>query len=98
MGLAISDGIIDFLKEAVTVKFDDKSLLMLGYQHMYITYAQLFRIADRLDITLCDDFDFCQTIDVDAKDFFKLLGFQDIRLITFCDGVFNKYSYELYKQ
>lgn len=85
MGLTISDGIIDFLKEAANVSFENKSLLMLGYQHMYITYAQLFRIADRLDITLCDDFNFCQTIDVDAKDFFRLLGFNNIHVMDISD-------------
>lgn len=81
MGLTLSDGIIDFVKEAAKVDFTDKNILLLGYQHMYITYAQLFRIADRLDVTLHDDFEFCQSVDVDAKDFFKLLGFKNINVM-----------------
>lgn len=87
MGLTIIDGIQDFLKESKKCDFSDKSLLMLGKQHVYMNLSQFYFLAGKLGIHLYDnglDYNFDDDT-VDSYLFFKLLGFQEVHAMDISD-------------
>ena len=84
MGLTLEAGINDFLhkKQNFSDALKGKSLLMLGNQVICLNAAQLFLIADYMQIDI-DEGKVSETSDgnVDSISFFKCLGIEDIRIM-----------------
>ena len=52
MGIAVSYGVEDFFKESINNNFADKTFLMLGYQNLSLSKADLYVIAKKLGAKL----------------------------------------------
>lgn len=87
MGLTLCDGINDFLKEATNVSFENKKILMLGKQIIYIDSVQMFILANRMGIKLTTG-DFIKEDKhnhIDAYSFFQCLGFLEVHAMDISD-------------